>query len=115
MEICDKNKEKVFTELCREREYQRRVWGTRKFIGSPNGEEIIEDTPHSVGEFLLYMQHFVTKATAVASTKPSDEECLGIIREITALGMACLEQHGVPPRAIPTEAALVNRRDSKLA
>jgi hypothetical protein len=55
----------------------------------------------SVAEYILYMQHHLNKAASAISSS----EALGVhnsvmaqIRKVTALGVACGEQHGMPLR-----------------
>lgn len=78
----------VLDRLIEERDYQDRKWGF---------------APTSIAEFILYMEHHLTIARQIASTqKMSDSEnardALHQIRKVTALGVACMEEHGAPSR-----------------
>jgi hypothetical protein len=67
-----------------EREYQKK-WGEK---------------PHEVAAFILYMEHHLEKARALASSMSPETPALEEIRKVTALGVACMEQHGAPPRVL---------------
>jgi len=58
---------------------------------------------HSVSEFLLYMQDYLTEAIHQASRCPGEDRALETVRKVTALGMACMEQNGAPLREIPDD------------
>jgi hypothetical protein len=82
----------VYDALDTERDYQQ-----KKFGG---------DAPRSVGDFLVYMQDYLTEAVRQATRDPSSQESntvsyatLETVRKITAIGVACMEQHGAPQRA----------------
>ena len=107
------DRQAVFNAVSGERDYQLRIWGTRKIDGT-SGKEIMTETPHSPAEFLVYMQHHLSKAISLAATKPCDHLCLDAMREVVALGVSCFEQHGVPVRHIPN-VGVINRRDGKSA
>lgn len=56
---------------------------------------------HSVEDFLLFMQHYMTKTIAVASETwgpDAKPKTLDMMRKVVALGVACMEQHGCPRR-----------------
>lgn len=100
----------VFSAINSEREYQKLAWGSRSCTCTGNK---LEETPKSIGEFLVYMQHHLNKAVAFAATQPRDEKCLDAMREVVALGVACFEQHGVPPREC--NYPVINKRDGQPA
>lgn len=56
---------------------------------------------HTPEEYLLYMEDYLTEAKHVAS-RVWGAEChpaiLEIVRKVTALGVACMEQNGAPAR-----------------
>lgn len=84
---------KVFGALNSERDYQD-AKGEQTYEGTPRG--------HSIEEFLLYMRDYVEEGTHVASRVWGDKckpAMLDIVRKVTALGVACMEQHGAPQRA----------------
>ena len=56
---------------------------------------------HSTEEFLLYMDYYLTETKKIATTTWGPEAkpaILEFIRKVTALGVACMEQHGAPQR-----------------
>lgn len=57
---------------------------------------------HSTEEFLLYMDYYMTETKKIASTTwgpKAKDAILEFVRKVTALGVACMEQHGAPQRA----------------
>ncbi len=57
---------------------------------------------HSIEEYLLYMQDYLTETIHVSSRTWGPEakpKTLEMLRKVTALGVACMETHGAPPRA----------------
>ena len=93
----------VFERLSGERGYQRLVWGTRS-----GANEFVEDK-HSPGEYIVFMQYYLNEAVKLASTEPGYDHALEMLRKVTALGVACFEQNGVPRRECPKK--LLNKRD----
>lgn len=80
-------RENVFAVISGERDYQQRKWG-------PTTDD------KRISSYLLYMQHHMNRAIEIAATVKDDggEEALAYIRKVTTLGVACMEQHGAPPR-----------------
>ena len=79
---------KVYKRIDEERAYQYEKWG---------------DPSKTPTEFLVYMQDYLTEAFNHATRFPnpgSIEMVLEDIRKITAMGVACMEQHGCPPRVV---------------
>lgn len=79
------DRETVYQILSGEREYQENLWG--------------DSSQSSVGEFLLYMQDYMNQAINEVTRNPNALSALVTIRKITALGVACLEQHGAQSRS----------------
>lgn len=56
---------------------------------------------HSVAEYVLYMEQYLSDVRDLLS-KNDDEairpRALAGIRKVTTLGVACMEEHGAPPR-----------------
>lgn len=75
----------------RERDYQDGLWGT------------IDQNPHSVEEWLLLMREELNEAMTAFSDHHGDDQALKEIVQVVALGVACLEQHGVVERSRGTE------------
>lgn len=62
------------------------------------------DGKHTVTEFILYMEDYIAEARQVASRTwgpDADRKALDIIRKVTGLGVACMEQNGVVARMTP--------------
>lgn len=90
------NRQAVYAALDSERAYQeRRAQEAGTLPGAVR--------PHSVEEFVLYMDDYMTELkrqlsrtwTADRSAPP---EALATLRKVTALGVAAMEQHGAPLR-----------------
>ena len=80
----------VYAMLDGERDYQDLLWGSTFTEGQ-----------HSAGEYLVYIQDYLTEAMHQATRAPepeSTQNVLHTIRKITAMGVACMEQNGAPPR-----------------
>lgn len=81
-------RKEVYAVVDGERAYQQDRWGA-------HGQE------HSPLEFLAYMRDYTEEAMHLCS-RGSDEDVaytvLSIVRKVTALGVACMERHGAPPR-----------------
>ena len=80
---------KVYRAALRERKYQDDKWG---------------NNPHEVGAWLLIMQAELDEAKEAWVKGTDDGDALGEILQVIAVGMACLEQHGVKERGQPPEA-----------
>ena len=73
----------VYAALDGEREYQKK-WGDL-------------DDRNNISDFLCYMKRYYDEA--VYQNSPDiPEPSLNAIRKLTALGVACMEVHGVPFR-----------------
>lgn len=76
----------VFREIDNEREYQERKWGT------------IEQHPLTVGEYLLILKGELDEATQAWRKSRGDTDALDEIRQVAAVAVAALEEHGCPSR-----------------
>lgn len=76
----------AFTAIDRERAFQESKWGT------------IADHPHDVGGYLTIMRKELREAEDAWCTSHGDENALREILQVIAVGVACLEQHGVVER-----------------
>jgi hypothetical protein len=77
----------VYLLIDKEREHQDAKWGD------------IEAHPLTVGEWLLVLEAELDEAKrAWAKNTPPPHSDLDEIRQIAAVAVACLEQHGCPPR-----------------
>jgi hypothetical protein len=81
------SRQDVYEALDAERSYQDQKWGTL-------------DSRNSVGDFLTYMVELSRKADEL-SNPDYPERSLDIIRKITGVAVACMEQHGAPHRREP--------------
>lgn len=79
--------EDVLAAVIGERTYQDRKWGT------------IEEHPHEVGSWLTIMRQMLTDAERAYMSQRGDLDALDELRKVVAVGVACMEQHGVPSRA----------------
>jgi len=76
--------------ILRERNYQDSKWGT------------IEDHPHTPREWLAIMESELEEAKQAWVSQSGDLGCLHEMLQIIAVGVACLEQHGIVEREEPT-------------
>lgn len=74
----------VYAALDGERDYQDRKWG-------PAGEQ------QQLPAWVLFMEDYVARARREA-TNGHFADALENVRKATALGVACMEEHGAPPR-----------------
>lgn len=87
----------VYAALDIEREYQQRLWGED---GSrrPPFPVAGEGPKHSVGNWIVFMRHYLRRAEDNLTTKSGHYDALDELRKVAALAVACFEQHGVPGR-----------------
>ena len=71
-----------------ERKYQDNKWGPLK------------KRPHEVGTWLVIMDQLLEKAKRNYVGNNNDTSALDEIRQVVAVGFACMEQHGCPTRKI---------------
>lgn len=96
------DRDRVFAAIVHERAYQVKRWGVRQPDGS------FEEAPKSICDFITYMQHYMNEATKAATTAAEAYSTLEMLRKVTALGVACFEQHGIRFR---WESDIINARD----
>lgn len=56
---------------------------------------------HSISEFLAYMEDYIDEAQHILAREARQiayPKVTHILRKITAMGVACMEQHGAPKR-----------------
>lgn len=85
-------RDEVYDALDSERDYQDQQWNAH--TTSTAGQ-------HSVTEFLVFIQDYLTQAMHQVSRESepfASEKALHTVRKITAMGVACMEQHGAPKR-----------------
>lgn len=76
--------ENVFDLIVQERQYQDTKWGL------PH--------QHEVGGWLTLMQVHLNKAQEAWASSKGNVAALDELRKIIALGVACAEEYGMPPR-----------------
>lgn len=96
----------VFQAIKDERAYQAKRWGLRLVDGT------FLEVKHSVGEWLVFMHNHLQEAMHKITREPTAEGALASLQQVTALGIAALEEHGVATRK---PAPAVNIRDGKTA
>lgn len=91
------SREEVYAILNGERDYQDKIW---------NEHTTASGGKHVPSEWLVYIQHYLTKAIEVASTLPNPESndlVMENIRKIGAMCVAAMEQNGVSHRKFNKE------------
>ena len=87
----------VAAAVASEREYQDDIW---------NDETTASGGKHDVSAWLTFMRSYLREAEDQVSRNPEPEGselALHTIRKITAMGFACMEQHGAPMREKGTD------------
>ena len=82
----------VYAALDSEREYQNSKWRR------PDSDDPAGHNPHTITEWLAYMQYYVNEGLRVQTTSFGECEGLAFLRKVAALGVAGMEQHGAPRR-----------------
>ena len=85
--------EEIITSIKTERDYQDKVWGDSG-IGS-------KDESRQISSYILWMEHYLLEARTLASTSDeinNKEPIMDLIRKVSALGVACGQEHGMPKR-----------------
>jgi hypothetical protein len=96
----------VFKKLNRERMYQQSKWspaasgneGGICVVTLKEGEEGVLERYHEIGAWISYMMSYLREAQDLDAHGDNHKEALAKIRCVTAMGVACLEQHGCPDR-----------------
>ena len=78
--------EAVFGAITRERQYQDAKWGT------------IDENPHRISEWIVIMKRGIDETVKGMVDFPGHEEALKEILQVVAVGVACLQQHGIVER-----------------
>ena len=92
-------RKEVYEAIDTERDYQETKWGETLSgnripdvdLGQSGGDRTID-------EFSLYIIGYANDLQHEASHFATTTEKLDIIRKISGLGVACMEQHGAPTR-----------------
>jgi hypothetical protein len=87
-------RQEAYQVINTERDYQEKLWNNlNKEINNPSS-------------FILWMEEYLSKARALASTKDErvgtegNKEIMDVLRKVTALGVACIEINGAPERKL---------------
>lgn len=90
------DRDKVYTAVDSERDYQDARWGDTLSGGrpAPKGKEGFR----TLDEWVLYINHYAGELQRVAGTSNDPTEILNFVRKVAALGVVCMEQHGAPHR-----------------
>lgn len=83
--------EPIFDAIQRERQYQDAKWGNK---------------PHTVGNFILIMEGELEEAKQSWRKGVGDKDALRELLQVIAVGVACLEQHGVVERESASTAPI---------
>lgn len=75
-----------------EREYQNSKWRR------PSSTDPAGHNPHTITEWLAYMQYYTNEGLRIQTLSHSEKEGLDFLRKVAALGVAGMEQHGAPLR-----------------
>jgi hypothetical protein len=86
-------RERVYNAIDSERDFQDRKWGT------------VAEHPHEVGGWLTIMRQLLRDAEKAWASSADDYTTTVEIRKVIAVGVACLEQHGVQTRSKFIEVA----------
>lgn len=83
-------RQEVYEAIDSERDYQVARWGNTVTKGQ-----------HSITEFIAYMEDYLAEAKHILARKGKAESyplVLPIMRKVTTLGVACMEQNGAQKR-----------------
>jgi len=93
MKTVSASRQSVYSALDSEREYQVSRW---------NETTTESGGRHSLEEWFTYMVDYIREAQHAFSREASQDakpKALNIMRKVTAMGVAAMEQHGAPRRA----------------
>ncbi len=87
----------VYAAIDSERAYQDGLWGNT-LSGDRPATELQPGGTRTTDEFSLYIIGYANDLLVQGSHFANEKVKLDIIRKITGLGVACMEQHGAPQR-----------------
>jgi len=90
-------RQEVYAAIDSEREYQDKLWG-HSLSGDRPSTELQPGGTRTVDEFSLYIIGYANDLLVNGSHFADEKDKLDIIRKISGLGVACMEQHGAPTR-----------------
>ncbi len=89
----------VYAAIDSERDYQDEKWGsTLSGNRLPVSSLRQSGGDRTVDEFILYMEGYMGDLVYKGSNFCDTPDKLDFVRKVTALGVACMEQHGAPSR-----------------
>lgn len=91
----------IWAAILNERNYQDEKWGHP------------DHHPHSIFEWIGIMEREIAEVKEAFFQRSADEEMLGEILQVVAVGVACMEQHGIVERSLLTDEALANGGSGK--
>lgn len=105
MGVAKMSRVQVFKKLQHERLYQQSRWDLNQGHSTIETRlrddiEPVVERFHELGAWISFMETYLEKARDINSTSDDKEEPLLFIRKVTAMGVACLEQHGCPDRTV---------------
>ena len=77
-----------------ERDYQDDRWGHSASSGDPG------DGDRTIDEYILYIGEYARQMQVLGGMSDDPNAKLDAVRKVAALGVACMEQHGAPTRAL---------------
>lgn len=92
-------REEVYEIIDGERDYQNSRWG-KTLSGNRLPGPMQNGGDRSIDEFVTYIVGYADDLIHEASHFADSDKKLAIIRKIAGLCVACMEQHGVPPREV---------------
>jgi len=57
-----------------------------------------KENPHEIDSFATYIRRYSTMLDELATTATDPNEKLKVVRQIAAIAVRCMEQHGAPKR-----------------
>jgi len=95
-------RKEVYNAVDSERDYQDKMWGDR-LSGNrlPISSLRQSGGDRTVDEFILYMQGYMNDLVHKGSHFCDTPDKMELVRKVTTLGVACMEQHGAPEREMP--------------
>lgn len=82
----------VYATINGERDYQDSRW---------NAETTTSAGQHTFEEWIVYIEDYLAEAKHILSREPAQTaqpKVAHIMRKVTTMGVACMEQHGAPRR-----------------
>lgn len=91
------NRQEVYKLIDGERDYQDKRW---------NCDTTTSCGKHTVEEWIMYMEDYLAEAKHILCRNPrqeADNKAMDIIRKVTGMGVAAMEQNETPARIQPLE------------